>query len=292
MPHSHRFTSKDRENRSKAGLVYNTWKLLDHPASSTNRDELVELIAAQIVTTRLKGSTPRYLKAWNEKKETGTPHPFGELILDHLQDMATGQPIHLEGLVSEHLWHFVSEHTSHLDTRYYKQPPSKSVIDHGGDGFVIHQQADGSFYVRLWEIKKRSQSQEEGDDEGADDEDEQEEGFLSPSSSIRNACKQLKDKGRRYLAQMAVLSEQFIHTPELEELLQELQELWDLGDSRISAGISVAITNPGPKIRPFKSFGTTYLSQLQNNALLGVLITVGCLTQFSEDVKEAIWKGL
>ncbi|MFJ9448600.1 hypothetical protein ACIRRH_43425 [Kitasatospora sp. NPDC101235] len=183
---------------------------------------------------------------------------------------------HVPGHVGEWLWYlFLREEEPQGREVAFLEPPSWSVTEGGGDGFVVHRLTgapDASLLFRLWEIKKFT-------------------GAGSVSGTISKAADQLKERGLEYLAKLC--SAHANEPGDIGELMSQLVELWIQADPSGGAGVSVSTNTASlPKRSAFTQV-PGYLPDLRHPGQLeGLIVAVGDFTKFADQVKEFLWSAL
>ena len=130
--------------------AYHSWDRCDHESSRSSATELAGELADYIVRLRCE-TAPDLYGSWLAKRNGGTHTvPHAGVRLETLIGLGFGRPgkdysdEHLEGAVAESLWYALIHDFSHEDPIVLALPPGLSPIDHGGDGFVIHEWPGGA----------------------------------------------------------------------------------------------------------------------------------------------------
>ncbi|WP_328786039.1 hypothetical protein OHT68_48770 (plasmid) [Streptomyces canus] len=196
------------------------------------------------------------------------------------QGNPSGEPSHgVPGHVGEWLWYLLALEQPDLPerAREYLAEPKDTVTDSGGDGLVIYRvpQAPGpEFLFRLWEMKKYT---------GQDN---------SVTDTVRGAWDQLAEHGARYVISQTAWAYKHV-SPEAENFVSQLAELWLTGHPSSGAGVSVATNSSAvPQRRAFDRSHERIPKLPHDGQLEGLIIAVDNFTDFATHVQELVWTAL
>ncbi|MFE7561082.1 hypothetical protein [Kitasatospora sp. NPDC057500] len=252
------------------------------PEGSQERAAVAWIVANAIMRHRSGRSTAYDL--WRSAAVTGTPlDQAGASRVSVCVKPVFGLPTnpsnaadHVPGHVGEWLWYlFMREEDSSDRKVAFLEPPSWSVTEGGGDGFVVHRpigDPDASLLFRLWEIKKFT-------------------GTGSVSGTITDAASQLKERGLEYLAKLC--SSHADEQGDVGLLMSQLVELWIQAHPSGGAGVSVSTNTASlPKRSAFTQV-SNYLPDLRHpGQLQGLIVAVQDFAKFADLVKEYLWSAL
>jgi hypothetical protein len=246
------------------------------------RIQAASILADHAMQTRC-GAAPA-LDSWRARRDGGPPNAgTRKRAIGVYARMGFGLPTapaipdHLQGHVSELLWHrLIQERATCSDGReLFQAPPLKAdPLESGGDGLVIYKISDGTLVFRLWEIKKH------------------ESPTTTVTATIGRASRQLKTRGEEYLAKLAA-PETAVDGP-LAELFQDIVELWLDGSDRGGVGVSVgtSTTYIVPTPVSFRAVRRSFPHYSQPGQAEGILVAVPDFPGFAEKVREIVWSGL
>lgn len=226
---------------------------------------------------RCRGCPQNYL-LWRQRVNGGSQLTATQkMILEAIISPAFGlrgaeRPVdHLEGLVAEHLWFFLIQEADGEPIEHIEGPGVRST-DAGGDGLVIHRLGNGDLLFRLWEMKKAT---------GAGD----------VASTVTEAYAQLKSRALRYLAEYTTIAAT-IGDDEIASFLSQMADAWVNAEQCAAVGVAVATSTDKVPERCFTTFGKQFPELTAPKRLKGMLTALGTLPDFSQQVKEEVWKGL
>jgi hypothetical protein len=239
---------------------------------------LASVVAIRMVAWWCR-SRPDRLDAWYSRHEGG-PAPVGtireslEVVLRSTVGLpGSPRPVdHLEAVVAEHLWFFLTQDCSQRDSVAVIEGPSPEVTEIGGDGLVVHRLGDGNLMFRLWEIKKHT-------------------GESPVSQTVGRAYGQLSANAARYLNKVS-LNGQYANAPDLARFYGRLMDEWIEATAAASAGVSVALSTPSLPKKAFTTFPRRFPRFLVPPRLRGQLSAVDDFKAFAKAVRDEIWKGL
>jgi hypothetical protein len=235
---------------------------------------------ADLIVRSLCVNCPDYHSSWLARVTTGNSHtgPYTKRALEAFFTPSIGLPMsgaddpteHQQGFVAQFVWHAIVDEEVHTGSRLWMKPPPFRVIDHGGDGFVIHRRPNHELAFCLWEIKKSV-----GD-------------F---SKTLQKAYGQLDEQAEKYLAELTSIHDK-AHSHELADFCSRLIEYWLDGAPQAGAGIGV-ITNsllvPG---KLFPSLGTRFPKVATPERLHGFVAATEDFVEFTRAVRGIVWSGL
>lgn len=258
------------------------WASHVHSPTKASEDKLAGWLAEAIVRERCGGSR-KHFQAWFEKWSAGVPLPatsaealpaFLSPVFGLQDGSVTVTDDHLEGFVSEHLWHQLVAHCPESEEIILLEPPSFHVTSPGGDGLAIHQLEDGAYMFRLWEVKKST---------GA---------TSTVSSTVSTAYSQLETRAAIYLAEYSRNGEERHRDKPLGEFYGQLVDYWLAATPQAAAGIAVATSAANMPASAFTNFGKRFERFRVPNRLRGMLTSLGDFPAFAKLVQVEVWKGL
>lgn len=178
---------------------------------------------------------------------------------------------HVQGWVAEVTWYLVlRDHVPGGRRLEYLSPPSFHVTGPGADGLAVYEVATDLVF-RLWEIKKHH-------------------GSGHVSGTVSRAYGQLQERATEYLAQLTSLAD--TQTATLGATFAELVDLWIDADARAGAGVAVSTSNDKHPQRCFSTMHKKFPQFSAEGQLEGLVVGLGQLPEFAEDVKGIVWSVL
>lgn len=247
--------------------------------NSEAQGDLVRSLAYRIVGFRCP---PHYKEAWAEavengsklfgKTRTGFQAMIGSVLGLPDQNSGEGPSLdHIHGFVAEALWNFLSEDYTH------RNPVERiewgwDPTDPGGDGLIVHRNAEGHLSFRIWEIKKASGAHRIG-------------------PNVSQASQQLRDRAPSYLARWMKVGQEHLQG-DLAVFYHYLVDHWYDAAPQASAGVALAASD-GPVPDPCFHQLPEKLGEFRTpNRLRGLLMIVGDLPEFCQRIQEEIWTAL
>lgn len=259
------------------------WQLIGFASGGALERGAVAWIVADAIMENRAGHSRAYT-LWRDAAVKAQPlsgddarlvKPFVRPVFE-LPPKGSAADDHVPGHVGEWLWYLLTreEHLTDHELALL-EPPSWSVTEGGGDGFVVHRipvGTDTSLIFKLWEIKKFT-------------------GGGSVSGTITKAASQLARRGDEYVAKISWANSTL--PGDLGRLMTELTELWMRADPRGGAGVSVSTNTASVPKRSAFTQVTTYLPQLVHpGQLRGLVLAVEDFNAFATQVRGYLWSAL
>ncbi len=239
-----------------------------------------ELLALKIMAYRMRGADGQIFSAWCSRFLGGPPHApdMSRVVSSYFESgislpTAPAPPDHLEGLVGEHLWYFLTlENCPAHEPLRAIEGPDPHTTKPGPDGLVVYEDAAIGLAFRLWELKKET-------------------GAGSLTSAATEATNQLAKKATQYLAQYTAIGEH--RSPELANFYGRLGLYWARNAPQAGAAVSVASSIAKPAAAGmFNSLSKRFPDLTDQRQLQGMLVAIGDFPAFAQAVRELMWKGL
>ncbi len=262
-----------------------TWTLTTHDPSKSPVEDLAACLAEKIVEQRCI-CAPQYYEAWQKKfYENVAVAPNSRKALLAFLKPVFGEPnasksipaAHLEGYVGEMLWFFLCKENS-TEAIVHIDPPSFTVTEQGGDGFIIHRIKSQDLFFRLWEMKKFVPGPNNS--------------TAKISQTIGNAYSQLNARSLDYLARYTMIGQHFLGNPEIVAFCGQLAELWINASPQAAVGVSVVTSAAHVPQTAFSTFGKQFPDFTVPVRLRGMITATEDFAEFANKVREYIWKGL
>ncbi len=183
----------------------------------------------------------------------------------------------LQAVIAEHLWYEIVRATNGANGLPIKiSRPSLRVTEPGGDGLVVYQLEDSTYFFRLWEVKKHVSSSKPA------------------TIKIAEASKQLANNGAEYLAKVSKIGQEVdAHYPGLSEFYSKLVGMWLDADSKASAGVSVSKDDRNViSSKPIKIMKTHIPHFVEGQQLEGLFISIPDFAKLTKTVREELWKDI
>lgn len=272
MPLNPKFTTT---TSASAGYV---WIKQSH-GNLPNQQLLADELATHIMSSKFLSAT-HIFQAWSNKRTAGQPNtPDMVQILEATIKVSIGtraepKPIdHRQGWVAEHLWYFLVKGSYPNGNVTMLFDVGMSATDPGGDGLVIHTNAQGTFLFRLWEIKKVA-------------------GETDPNATISRASSQLNDNGLSYLSRYVVNSQAKSLPQPQQDFINLLMDKWVAKSTDSAAGVSIVSSAAKLTSPSFASLTTKFPTHSTNGQLEGRTIDLEDFVSFCDMVCESLWNGI
>ena len=243
-------------------------------------DEEIDELAFEVADGYIKLHAPNHLAdAWGARHRGGAEHPGAlKRALEVFVKAGFGLPgeedappsDHIEGLVAEHLWYFLTLEEAPDNGVIRIERPSFKATDPGGDSLALHR-SGGSLMFRLWEIKKCTSGR--------------------VSSTISRAYRQLDKNALEYLARYSMIRQE-VEDAEAAAIYARLVELWVDGDPAAAPGINVTTSMSSLPQTAFSTFPHRFPHLTGPSRMLGTLMATEDFPALVTRVQEHVWRGL
>lgn len=254
-----------------------TFIRLDH-TNPMYEAQLADELANYIMQSKLS-KFPAHYQAWINKNSTGNLNPSNiEHFLEAIVRVSIGTIIqpkdldHIQGWVAEHLWYYLIKGSYPLGHIVRVFDVGISSTEHGGDGFVLHNNSNGLKF-RLWEIKKIS-------------------GTTNVNSVIRKASNQLKNRGTEYISRFVQENQNNNLSAQEEVILIQAIEDWINMNSSVGIGISTISSSAKLRSPSFQPLVNKFPQISANGNIEGRVISLDDFDRFCTLVCRRIWNGI